>query len=225
MVYILDSLKKCPLFHNLAPRDLEQVISKLEYQIKEYPKDGVIALEDDNCTFLGIIIKGTVDIQKIFSSGKVVMLVQLSTGNMFGEAIVFSKAHQYPATIIAHEKTTVLFIKGTDIIKICSKYPQILQNFMELLSERILMLNKKIRALSLDTIRQKIANYLFGEYKKQQTLCLKLDISKKKLAEQMGIQRPSLSRELIKMQEDGIIKCTRDKITILDLESIENYCY
>ncbi len=64
---------------------------------------------------------------------------------------------------------------------------------MELLSERILMLNKKIKELSLGTIRQKICHFLLEQYKGKKTFSIKLNLSKQALAEHMGIQRPSLS--------------------------------
>ncbi len=42
------------------------------------------------------------------------------------------------------------------------------------------------------------------------------------MAEHMGIQRPSLSRELIKMKEDGLIEYDKKIIEILDIVGIED---
>ena len=47
-------------------------------------------------------------------------------------------------------------------------------------------------------------------------------MTKEKLAESLGITRPSLSRELINMKHLGLIDYSRNHIKILNLEEIEN---
>ena len=83
------------------------------------------------------------------------------------------------------------------------------------------MLNKKIKSLSYQTIRQKVLNYILEEYKKQRSDIIKLPLSKKKIAEQLGIPRPSLSRELICMKDEGLIEIDKDKIKIIDFARFE----
>jgi DNA-binding transcriptional regulator LsrR (DeoR family) len=40
-------------------------------------------------------------------------------------------------------------------------------------------------------------------------------MTKKALADKIGVQRTSLSRELSKMKKDGLIECDSESITIL----------
>ncbi|HER24410.1 MAG TPA: helix-turn-helix domain-containing protein [Candidatus Atribacteria bacterium] len=61
----------------------------------------------------------------------------------------------------------------------------------------------KVKMLSLENIRKKIENFLVEEYKKRRSNIIKVSLSRKEIAEHMGIQRPSLSRELIKMKKEG----------------------
>jgi len=42
------------------------------------------------------------------------------------------------------------------------------------------------------------------------------------MAEHMGIQRPSLSRELSRMREEGIIEFDKEFIVIKDLDDLNN---
>ena len=48
-----------------------------------------------------------------------------------------------------------------------------------------------------------------------------MNMSKKEWADKLGVQRPSLSRELMNMKKDGLIDYDRKNIKILDLEEIE----
>ena len=66
------------------------------------------------------------------------------------------------------------------------------------------------------TIRESIISYLNFEAKKQNSSIIKLSMTKKALAERIGVQRTSLSRELAKMREDGLIEFNSVSITLLN---------
>lgn len=217
----IDKLAKCILFKGVEKEDIINNLSKIPYKIETYKKDQVIAIEGDDCNSLGIILNGRIEIQKIFPSGQVTTINSFKEGNIFGESLVFSDRHTYPATISAMEKSEIMFIKKEDIVKLCMLNSQILTNFVTVLSRRILMLNERISNLSQDTIRKKIASYLLLEYKKQKSLTIILPYTRKKMAELLNVPRPSLSRELIKMKEENIIDFNKNEINILDIDILE----
>lgn len=221
MKNIIPVLNKCVLFKNISKEEIEALLNEISYNINTYKKDEIIALEESKCTNLGMILEGKIEVQKIFPSGKVIALNNFSEGNIFGEALIFSEKNVYPSTIVSTDDTKIMFVQKNDIIKLCSRNDKFLNNFMTVLSDRILMLSGKIRNLSYETIRKKIANILLEEYKKQKTVFLTLPYSRKKMAEILNVQRPSLSRELINMKEEGIIDFDRNVIKILDVNLLE----
>jgi len=219
---IINQLKSCILFKKYSPSEIEEIISSIKYEVKTYPKSEILALEGDHCSKLSIILKGNIDLQSLFPSGKVVTLAHLNESSIFGEALVFSSNNLYPITVITSTITTVLSINKEEILHLLSKDEIFLENFLSLLSNKLLFLNKKIKLLSLDSIRGKLCSYIIIEYKKQKTNKLTINLSKKALAEYLGVQRPSLSREFIKMKEDNLIDYDKDIIYIKDIELIEN---
>jgi CRP-like cAMP-binding protein len=226
---LIQSLKKCILFKELDSQEIQDILQKVRYSIHDNCKNCIscrtciLALEGDDCSSIGIVLQGNVEIQKHYPNGKIVSLSTLSEGHIFGEAIVFSSHHKYPATIVTMKNSKIIHISREDIIYMCSENSQILKNFMELLSSKILNLNKKITELSLETLRQKIIFYLLQQYKEQKNLKIRLSMSKKQLAEYLGVQRPSLSRELINMKNEGLISVDKDIIEIFDLETLQDY--
>ncbi len=218
----LTSLTKCVLFRSLSRDEIKNLLSELRYNIKHYDKDQTIAIEGDDCNSLGIIIKGNIEIHKSFSSGKVVTINHFEEGNIFGEALVFSGSHSYPATLISTNNTEIMLISREDIVQMMSLDKTVLHNFMGVLSNRILMLNERLTNLSYDTVRKKIANILLLEYARQRSSNLTLPYSRKKMAELLNIPRPSLSRELMNMKQDGLIDFYKNKFKILDLKSLED---
>lgn len=222
MIDYIKPLSKCVLFRNMEEAEIEEIINSLVYTIKSYDKDEVIAIENDDCDSLGVILSGNVEIHKPFPSGKVVTINHFSAGNVFGEALVFSERHRYPATIISSNKSKIMYIKREDIVKMMTYNPKIIKNFMGVLSNRILMLNDRITNLSYDSLRKKISSILLNEYKRQRSPNIILPYSRKKMAEILNIPRPSLSRELVNMREEGIIDFYKNKIKILDIRKLED---
>jgi len=224
-------LKQCILFKGLTTHELQNLITGTNYSITDNYKKCtdshtcIVALEGDICNSLGIVIKGELEVQKHYASGKIVTLAKLNTGEIFGEAIAFSETNIYPATIVSPKGSIVLFISKKDIISMCSTYPKVLYNFMQLLSSKILLLNRKIKELSFETLRQKISNYLLSQYEIQKTLDLSLPISRKDLADHLGVQRPSLSREFVNMKNDGLIDFNKNLVQIKDLDGIEGILF
>jgi CRP-like cAMP-binding protein len=219
---IIPILKNCIIFKGFNDNSIEEILSKIELTICDFSKDQYIAIEGDNCNSLGIVIAGEVEIKKIFASGKNVTLAKLSEGNIFGEVIVFSKMSKYPSTIVAASNVSILFISKQNIITLCSNNATLLNNFMGLLSNKILMLNKKLTNLSYDTLRQKIASFLLDNYKINKNLTFTINASRKEMAEELGVLRPSLSRELINMQNEGIVDFHKNSFKILDVERLES---
>lgn len=222
MEFYIDSLEHCILFKGIEKVKIESLIKSIRTNIKEYTPDDMIALEGDSCDNVGIILSGNVEIHKSFSSGKVVTINHFEAGNIFGEALVFSEDHQYPATIISTTASSIMFISRQDIISLMTIDSNVLENFMGVLSNRILMLNQRLSGLTLDTLRKKIANLLLLEYKKQKNLYVTLPYSRKKMAEMINIPRPSLSREMMSMKDDGIIDFYKNRIKIIDLEKLKD---
>ena len=92
---------------------------------------------------------------------------RLFEGDVFGEALVFSKKKSYPATVMALSEYRVLFINKDDVLKICSYEEMVLENFMSLLSDKVFILNSKIKSISFKTLKQNVISYILNKIKQQ----------------------------------------------------------
>ncbi|KEH98950.1 cAMP-binding protein [Clostridium botulinum C/D str. BKT12695] len=219
---LINSLNLCFLFNNFENDDILKIINSINYKVTSYEKGETIAIEGDPIHSIGLVLDGCVEVQKNYSSGKIVSINRIKRGNVFGEAIIFSNKNTYPSTIVAFENSEVFFISKKNILSMCASNTLFLNNFMRLLSNRILKLNKILRDISYETIRAKLCNFILNEYKIQKSMKIKLSSSRQEMADSFGITRPSLSRELANMKNDGLIDFEKKFITILDLEEIEN---
>lgn len=217
----INKLLESNLFINVNEEDLIKTLKQTPYSVTIYNKDEIIAIEGDDCNSLGIILEGLVEIQKVFPSGQVTTINHFKTGDIFGEALIFSDEHTYPATVSTTTNAKIMYIDKINITDLLISNPTILNNFIAILSNRIIMLSQRISSLSQDTIRKKIAKFLLDEQKKQNTNSLTFNYTRKRMAELLNIQRPSLSRELTNMKAEGIIDFQKNKIKILKLDLLK----
>lgn len=225
MKNIYEPIHQCPLFKDIDEKRFFELIKTTNYRVEDVKKNHVIASEDDDCTSIGIVLEGAVEVKKIYPSGKSVTVAQLSSGNMFGEVILFSDKRKYPSTIQASTKAKVFFMTRESFVELSHEEPSVMTNLLNVLSSKILILNNQLKNLSYESIRQKIANFLIQQYGQQQSDYLTLPMSRQKMAEILGVPRPSLSRELIKMKDDGLLDFHKNTVKIMDLLALEDALY
>jgi len=222
---LIKALGTSRLFKGYDETEISDILLHTRYKSVSYSKNRIIALEGARASSVGIVLEGTVEIQKTYPSGRSITISRLFKGDIFGEAIIFSSSKCYPATIISVDFSRVFFLSEADILRLCSTSSLFLNNFMKILSNKILMLNERLKHLSYQTIREKISSYLTEEYKLQGSRKIKVPLTRREMAEQFGIARPSLSRELISMKKDGLIDFDKSSITIKDLKSLEDILF
>lgn len=219
---LINILQHCSLFQSLNTDDIESILSSIDYDVISYAKEQIISTEGEECNKIGIVIEGAIEIRKIYPLGKSITVTRLNPSDIFGEVILFSNMKNYPSTLFACTSLKILYITKKQIIDLMEHQPVIMNNLLNVLSSKILTLNKKLRNLSYENMRQKIADFLLSEYKKQKNLYIELNISRKEMSETLGVTRPSLSRELALMKSKGIIDYHKNTIKINNLQMLED---
>ena len=210
------------MFKNLTKKEILNLFKDSKYKIKKYNKEDIIALEGHPCNSIGLILEGGVDIKRFLPGDKIILMSSFSKGNLFGEVITFSDINIYPATVISNSKTEVMFIDKYDFIDFCSNHKNILISFLNDISNKIVELNKTVKNISFVSIRQKIVSFLLDQYNLQNSNFIKMPKTKTKLAEMLGVPRPSLSREFINMKNDNLIDYTNDYVKLLDIKKLKD---
>ncbi len=219
---IIEVLSEVSLFRSMTADCILLNLNKMNYFVKTYDKNEVIAREGDDCNQIGIVLSGNLELRKEFPAGHYMTLTYLDRGHIFGEVIVFSNISKYPATIITTLKTEVLYIHREDIIQLMEGCESILKNFVSVISNKVVMLNKKTSILSFKTIEEKVASYILEEYKARRQMTFNIPLSRKELAGYLNVPRPSLSRTMGKMKTDGVIDFYQNTIKILDIQALED---
>ncbi|NFD93229.1 Crp/Fnr family transcriptional regulator [Clostridium sporogenes] len=223
MLEFIEILQHVDLFKGLTSENIEDLLIIDSYYIKEYKKNSVIYFQNEKCIILDIVLKGVVSIEGIDDKGNYVAISDFSTGNLIGGNLVFSHKNFYPMIVLARTDVTILHLKRDLVLKLCQNNYNFLINFLASLSDKTLILADRIKTLSFKSLRKSIIDFLIYESYSQKSTKIKLRLTKKSLAEKFGVQRTSLSRELNKMREDGLIDYDAYSITIIDKDLLMNF--
>ncbi len=214
----LDALVGLSLFNSFSKEELTEIFNSDGYEIGRYGKDQIVHLQNEVCNAMDIILEGKVAVQKIDEEGHVLTINVFSAPDVIGAHLVFSTNNIYPMTVISDADTVILRLPKTLIIELGRSNFDFMVALLRTISDRMLILADKIRTISHKTIRQQVVAFLTYEYHLQKSPVIRLNYSKKELAERLGVQRSSLSRELNKMRRDGLLEFDARTITLKDMK-------
>ncbi len=218
-------LEGSPLFQGIVENDLISLLYCLEPRIRIYEKNQYITIAGDKFDSTGVVLEGQAMVNKENAAGNRIMMTMLKPGDMFGEVLVFSNQSIWPSTVQAYGNCKVLFLTKDKIMgkceKICPHHKMIIQNMLTIVSEKALLLNRRVEYLTIVGIRKKISTFLIEQYKKKKSTTFTLPMNRRELAEFLNVSRPSLSREMCRMRDQDIIDFHMATIKIIDVEQLK----
>lgn len=219
------TLLKTPLFRGIGKEDLAAFLICLNPRLQEYAKDEMIALEGQPFCGIGCILSGSAAILKESASGSRIIMNVVRPGSLFGEMAAWSPRRLWPATVQALEPTAVLFLPQDKIAGSCAAacrwHTAIIENMLSILSEKALALNRKVEYLAMKTMRGKLSAYFLEQARAKSSATFVMPLNRNELADYLGVSRPSMSREMGRMRDEGIIDYHMATVKIIDLNKVK----
>jgi CRP/FNR family transcriptional regulator, dissimilatory nitrate respiration regulator len=221
----IDTLDACLLFEGIGRESLNIMLGCLKPRISRCKQREIIAAYGQPFEGIGIIAGGKVALTRETYAGNRIIMGILKAGDIFGETAAFSDSKVWPMTVIAQEDGILLFLPPGKITgtcsNICASHSALIMNMLKILSNQAAMLDKQIEHLSAKNLRGKISSYLLEIYRQQNSLTLTVPMKRHELADYLNIPRPSLSRELALMQDNGLLDFAGPLITLKDILALE----
>ena len=214
----LELIKQASLTKSIKSEEITFYISEGSFKIITYLKNNIVHFVGETCSKMEIILAGKVTVERIDESGNLMTIAEFLSGEILGGNLLFSKNPHYPMTITAKQPTVILEINKDRLFQLFSDNHEFLKSYLEFVSDHATILGDRIKHYVNKTIRESVMCYLDYERRKQNSNNIKLGITKKVLAEKIGVQRTSLSRELAKMRDEGLINFDAESIEVLTCE-------
>ncbi|KAF0091207.1 MAG: transcriptional regulator crp/fnr family [Fusobacteria bacterium] len=207
------------LFKNIKKSKVDKMMLELNYTTKKYMKNEIIFKGDEYIDSLGIIIKGKVLIAKETSGGNKTMIALLEENSMIGEVMAISNNKISNLVISNSDETEIIFIPIRNIYK----FNDLKDNLIVLLAKKAFYMNKRVYYLQLKSIRGKLSRFLLDISEGKDSLTFSIPFNRQKMAEYLNVSRPSLSREMARFKEEGLIDYYKESIKIVNKTGLEKY--
>ena len=214
MKYNFESLKHTPLFYNLQDKEISSLLECMGSVFRIFQKEEFIVCAGDPAGSVGILLSGRAQIFRENMAGERNMLAEIREGDLFAEAFACAGIEILPVSVYALEKSEVLLLDIKKILSVCSLscpfHTLFIENLLKVLARKNIGLNKKIHHISHRTLREKVLSYLEEQALQAGNSSFYIPFDRQALADYLCADRSALSRELSKMQNDGIIEYKRN---------------
>ena len=214
-------ISESPIFKGINAGEVAHILNFIHHQIKTYESESIIAYSGDECDKLYILIEGSIRGEVVDYNGKVIKIEDVFAPDTFAEAFLFADDNKLLVNIVANDETKILIIYKSDLFKLFNSNSKILENYLGIVSNRFVTVTKKLKFLSLKTIKGKLAFYFLQIANKKKSKTIILDKTQQELADYFGITRPSLTRSIRELNNEGLIKARGKKIEILEINEMK----
>ncbi|MFZ0314353.1 MAG: Crp/Fnr family transcriptional regulator [Candidatus Korobacteraceae bacterium] len=218
-------LKSVSLFSSLSEQEFAFLTSHL--LLRKYSSGELIFSEGDACAGLYVVQSGNVRIFKSSAGGREQVLSIDGPGSSIAELPVFDGGN-YPASAQAVSDSSLLFFSRQDFQALCRQHPEVALKVLKVVGARLRRLVGIIEELSFTTVRHRLIALLVRLGKTEgvpngdrDVISLTLPSNNTELASQIGTVRELVSRNLGRLQQEGLIQVDNRKLSIPSLKRLE----
>lgn len=155
-------------------------------------------------------------------SGESIIVATKGPYDLIAAPSVFSNKSCYAGTVIATSSCQLMHFEKDVFTKMLSQNERVMGLFLEFLSNQVIFMNNRLELISHSTLNKKMISYLLAEHQRTNNQTIHIPYSKKRWANYLNAQPPSISRSLNELEKKGFIHVNKRKITLTDLEGLRS---
>ncbi|MDR1794131.1 MAG: Crp/Fnr family transcriptional regulator [Erysipelotrichaceae bacterium] len=210
-----ESIKTCPLFARLDDAEIEMILCGPGITRRTYQSGEILIRPEQTLSAIGFLIDGEVNLYKIDYDGNQSLIARFCAGDLFAETVALT-SQPAPVLVQAGLSAEVLWLDVHQLLKQCPTDIQakLTGSLLQLLSEKILFLMKRLEILTKRSIREKVLTYLQlqAESQKQKTVLIPHD--RQQMADYLCVECTALSYQLSKLRQEGILDYHKNRFIL-----------
>lgn len=213
-------LDASPLFRNITYEEYLRMLTCFQAVQRSYAAEELIYdFSDPARNAIGIVERGSAALIRIDEAGVATVLEEMGSGGVFGRDLAFGGSGD-SLEVVARTSCDVTFIDYPHLLKrcenACTHHSILVQNMLELLSEKAQALSQRVDVLSRRSIRDKLLCCFRQMAEKNGGEEFTLPFSFSVLADYIATDRSAMMRELRHLKEQGIVRSDGRKIVLLE---------
>jgi len=215
-----DLLGKAYLFSHLDAHQLARVVAMSRRLSLE--DGGMLFNAGDKAERFFLVIAGQIKLSRLAPSGNEKVIEIIGAGNTFAEALMFNESPTYPVAATSIDHSEVIAIDNKAFLALLRESIETCFRLMSDMSQRLHSKIKEIDDLTLQNALGRVAGFLIDKAERvnEDSHDFKLDVPKSIIASRLSITPETLSRTLSNLSNQGLIRVTGNRITILDFDRL-----
>ena len=214
----LEVLGSLPLFEPLSPDERERLAAGC--RMRTFARGATLFREGERADGMHIVLCGVVKVVRFAPDGREMVLHLVRKGNTIGEAAMFQKG-TFPASAVAVDDVETLFLPADALFTLVTENPEMALRMLAALSLRLRMFAHKLAAQGQGGAACRLATYLLHRRQIGGGDCIRLGVSREVLANLLGLARETLSRQLSRFSEAGLVELRGKDMVILDVPALQ----
>lgn len=202
-------LNSTKIFADASEFECQAMMFCFKTRFKTFDKNQKIISQDEPMEDAVLILKGAANVENIDGLGNISILMRVRAGDCYGLEQAFNRDKVYKDSLVATEKTFVMFMNAHRLItpcdNRCKRHDFVLKNLMKIVSENNMRLLDKLNHMSKKTTREKLLSYFNAMQEKSDNTYFEIPFNKTELASFLSVDRSAMSFELSKMKKEGLI--------------------
>lgn len=218
MEQFLPVISRSPLFCGINPDELEALLGCLDARKRFYRKGQTILRSGETVSAMGIVLEGSVRLEKQDYWGNRSILASFGAGQSFGEVYACEPSLPLDLNAVAAEDAAVLMVDARKITdhcpSACAFHLRLTRNLLRVIARRAHALTRKIEHTSKRTTRAKLLSYLSEQAELAGSSRFSVPFDRQELADYLSVDRSAMCSELSRMKKDGIIAFRKNQFEI-----------
>ncbi len=197
-----------PIFDNVTNDEFGEMISCGCVHIANHEKGSMLLHTGDKTNQFGIVLSGEIYIESIDLWGNRMILHRISSGGVFGETYALSGV-PLMVDVTATKDSKIAYVNLSELLTDKNQqklwYFKVVKNLLMLSVNKNLLWSERVFCISAKGIRSRVMNYLSAESVRQKSTQFDIPFDRQQMADYLNVERSALSKELGRMQKEGIL--------------------
>ena len=212
-------LQQTMIFRGMSEEEINTALARLCTGEKKYKKGSAILRAGSTTDLMGLVLEGSVTIENNDVWGNKTILSHVGENQFFAETYGYLKDEMLLVDVIANEDCRIMFLRIGSLrgmVSAASPWTiKLLMNLLTISTHKNLALSGRSFHIAPRTMRGKILAYLNSIALQKHATEFDIPFNRQQLADYLNVERTALSKELSRMQADGLIRFRRSHF-ILD---------
>ena len=219
----LPLLQSTSLFAGISAGELRPLLSELGACIRSYGRGEALVQAGAPSRRVGVVLTGSIEAYRPAPGGARIPITHMGPGGVFGDVLGGSSLDS-PVTVVASAPCEVLLFPYEKLLQPdgSAARQRLLQNLVRTISDKYFALDRRVELLICKSLRTRISLWLLEEAHRAGSDTFTTPLTRAGLAEYLNCDRSALSRELSRMQHDGLIETWRSSFKLLDKDRLKN---